>query len=268
MTREQAESQLEAWMNGELGEADADVLRQHLEQHPDLKAEMQIWQDMGSLEVEEPSPALERRLGDMLEAFQAEAGIRRRRSSNPGWLAWIENLWQAQPIPALGMAAICLVLGLAGGWMLGDARSGRDEDSMSALRQELSDTREIAILAMLERPGASDRLRAVSDAASLRRPNSLVRNALLRTLRFDTSVNVRLAALDALQGQFGEPEVRIALQTAVREDTSPLVQLEVVRALAGIDHPEAQQTLEELAANPSVDAAVRDAAARSLQLEL
>ncbi len=266
MNREQAQAQLELWMNGDLGEAEGAVLRQQLEAFPDLLAEMQLWEEMGAIQVEEPRPVLGKRLSDMLDAFRAEAGVR-RQASGKGWMAWLEQVWPSQPLAAMAVATICLAVGLAGGWMANSARLGGNDDALRALRKELSDTREIAILAMLERPGAADRLRGVSDAASLRGTPALVRSALLRTLRFDSSVNVRLAALDALRGQSQEPEVRLALQQAVQEEESPLVQLELVRALAVVDHPEARQTLADLAADSKADASVRNAAARGLQLE-
>ncbi len=268
MTREKALALLEAWMNGEWDEVRDGTLRERLKGHEDLLAEMELWEAMSGLAVETPSAALDGRLHDMLDAFKAEAGRRAGRQAAGGWLGWLEEVWPRQPVAAMALAGLCLAAGLAGGWMANGFVRGSDAATMQTLRRELSDTREMAVLAMLNRPGAADRLLGVSDAANLRGENPLVRNALFRTLWLDSSVNVRLAALDALRGQASEPEVRTALQQAVRAEESPLVQIELVRVLARVDHPEAQQCLAELVANPAVDATVRDAAARVLQLEL
>jgi hypothetical protein len=163
---------------------------------------------------------------------------------------------------------MCLAVGLVAGWMAHDLRRGGDDSTLRALRQELNDTRELAVLATLNQPLAADRLMGVSDAAGLSRQNPLVRNALVRTLLHDSSVNVRLAALDVLRRDAAQPDVRTALQQAVVAEGSPLVQLELVRVLAEVDHPEARQCLMELMTDPATPAVVRDEAARWLQLRL
>lgn len=268
MTHEQAQARLEAWMNGEIPESGRAAVRMSLAAFPDLAAEWDLWEDMAALKVEEPGPELALRLDAMLASFQEEQSRMAQTPPSQGIWRWLQNLWPRHPAYGAAMAAACLVVGLVGGWLAGYHRAGGGDEALLAVRRELKDTRELAILAMLQQPAAGDRLRAVNYAGDLSRPDAMVLEALARTLRYDTSVNVRLAALDTLARHRDEVAVRIAMQAALREEASPLVQMELVRILALVDHPEARLSLEQFLSQPNVDGTVREAAERSLDTEL
>jgi hypothetical protein len=267
VTREEAQARLEAWMNGEIPESERATVRMSLAGFLDLAAEWDLWEDMTALKVEEPSPALERRLDAMLASFQEEQA-RVRRTESAGIFAWIDRLWPKQPAYGAALAAACLLAGLVGGWFAGYHRAGGGDEALQAVRRELKDTRELAILAMLQQPIAGERLRAISYAESLAVPDTTVLEALTRTLRYDTSVNVRLAALDTLARHKDELVVRAALQVALRDESSPMVQMELVRVLAQIDHPEARLAIQEFLTREDVDDSVRMAVERALETEL
>ena len=58
-----------------------------------------------------------------------------------------------------------------------------------------------------------------------------VLDALLHTLRYDNSVDVRLAALDVLSRYSNRPEVHQGLVEALQGQQSPLVQLSLIDVL-------------------------------------
>jgi len=271
MTHEQAQARLVAWMNGEIPDTERASLRMALASFPDLAAEWDLWEDLGQVKVEEPSPHLEKRLNAMLASFQEEEASATWRQagkvqSQRG--GWFQRIWPMQPALGMSLAMMCLCVGLVGGWYAGYQRAGGGDEALQAVRRELKDTRELAILAMLQQPAVGDRLQAVNYAEGLSTPDAMVLEALSRTLLYDTSVNVRLAAIGVLAPHRNEVPVRTAMQSALQQETSPLVQMELARNLSQVDHPEARQAVEVFLANPDLDPTVKDAVAKSLQVRL
>jgi HEAT repeat protein len=82
-------------------------------------------------------------------------------------------------------------------------------------------------------------------------------DALLQTLREDSSVDVRLAALDALTRYGGRPDVRKGLIDALEGQQSPLVQVALIDALVDIHGTGAIQQLKKLQQDPKADPSVR-----------
>jgi hypothetical protein len=263
MTRDQAQERLEAWMNGDLDEAGQAQLRHELAAYPDLLEEFILWQQLREIPSDEPSPALSGRLNDMLNAFRAEAGQPAPKLSS--WDRWLRSIWPSQPAYGFAAAFLCLILGLAGGWIAASSRGSSSQDALLQMQQDLQDTRELAVLAMLQQPMAGDRLRGVSYVADMPAMRQTLQQALIRTLQQDSSVNVRLAALDAISGSADELPVRVALQSALGSEESPLMQLQLLRVLAAVDHPEARQAVEQAAIDDRFESAVREAAAEFLQ---
>ena len=263
MTREQADQRLEAWMNGELAHEDPQSIEIEFGPYPDLLAEFQLWQQMDDIPVDQPSPALSHRLDDMLDAFRTEA-LKKDAAQTP-WTRWLYRCWPRQPAYSFAAAVLCLLLGVAGGWFAANSRSSSPRDTLLRVQRELQDTRELAVLAMLQQPMAGDRLHAVSYLTGMQSMHPTLQRALIRTLQQDGSVNVRLAALDALSRNASAMEVRLALQSALETETSQLVQVELLRVLAGIDHPQARQTVEQAAIDERFNESVRLAAGQFLQ---
>ena len=64
-------------------------------------------------------------------------------------------------------------------------------------------------------------------------------NALLETVNYDDTVDVRLAAVDALRRLSTEAEVRARLASALDRQDSPLVQIALIDALSDSRSPQA-----------------------------
>lgn len=123
---------------------------------------------------------------NLLDELAADAPIERMRSR-------FDTLLAAPPqegrrsMPWLASAAAVLLL-------LGGLLVAR----LQAPSRGASGARVQAVLEMLEAPSPFDRLRGANAAADLERPPTPLVAALLDRLETDDSVNVRLAALDAL----------------------------------------------------------------------
>jgi hypothetical protein len=96
-------------------------------------------------------------------------------------------------------------------------------------------------------------------------PDQQVLAALLETVRYDTSVDVRLAAVDALRRYAGEPLVRSGLLEALGGAQSPLVQIALIDLMVETRDRQSIGALRRLKADQAVNEAVRERAEWGLQ---
>src|SRR5258706_47314 len=84
-----------------------------------------------------------------------------------------------------------------------------------------------------------------------------VLSALMHTLRYDQSVDVRLAALDALSRHAGQPQVKKTVVDALQEQQSPLVQVALIDQLVEWRDAEAAPRVEKVRQLPNLNPPVR-----------
>ncbi|MEM6328262.1 MAG: HEAT repeat domain-containing protein [Bacteroidota bacterium] len=121
---------------------------------------------------------------------------------------------------------------------------------------------EPTVLAQLESDSPSERLAGVM-AASMETeeaPERSLVDALLITLLTDPSVNVRVAALDALSAYGDRERVRLGVLRALAADSEPLVQMAALRFVEAHQPPEASQALGALLSQPDLEPLVRSQA--------
>jgi hypothetical protein len=115
-------------------------------------------------------------------------------------------------------------------------------------------------LSLLQQQSASERLRGVSWSSQVQRPEEAVLSALLQTLNSDPNVNVRLAALDALQGFSSIREVRQDLLQSLEKQKSPLVQITLIDWLVETKDRRAVEVLTRMSDEPRTEPRVRERA--------
>jgi HEAT repeat protein len=115
-------------------------------------------------------------------------------------------------------------------------------------------------LSMLQQQSASERLQGVTWTRRDGQLDPQVLSALLHTLRYDNSVDVRLAALDVLSRHGAQPQVHKGVADTLQEQQSPLVQVALIDLLLEWRDPEAAQRLHKLEQSPNLNPAVRQRA--------
>jgi hypothetical protein len=220
MKRNRGEELLLASWKGPLAAGEAEELRGLLEADPELRRAARTWTLLGeterSDEMQIPSERMRQRLRGALDAVRAfEAG---RPSAAGGGGEARRRLASAAALVAIGVAAGLL----AAGWL--GARS-----DLRAMRSELAAVRGEVVLSLLDHQEASERLRAVGWCRRGKLEGGVL-EALVEAARHDPSVNVRLAAVDALSGSL-DPTSRRRLAASLPDEASPLVQLRLVEAL-------------------------------------
>ena len=212
------------------------------------------WRQMGELPEPHPSPWLATRFYAALDAYQQ--GVREKQSRS-----W--KFWPSRPMWQIAISCGCLAAGLFTGTML--TRTPAASDDVAALRKEMAGMRQLVTLSLLQQQSATDRLRGVNWSYRAEPNDVEVLSALLQTITEDPSVNVRLAAIDAL-GNFRDSSVaRRGLLNALSKQDSPMVQIAIIDALSAMRESSAAPTLRQLLTEQNVDENVRKRADEALK---
>jgi hypothetical protein len=190
------------------------------------------------LKLESPMPSIE--LDDRFYHMLAEE----KKSVKPAF-SWKHFFSWPELAPKLALASVTLLIGFIGGYVL---QSPSQKTEVSALTQEVSDLKEMMMLSLLEKESATDRLKAVSLTEEMD-ASTKVTSALLQTLNNDDNVNVRLAALEALQPYVKNNHVREELIRSIGKQDSPLVQLALAELMAALQEKSSVKELQKVLEN-------------------
>jgi hypothetical protein len=189
----------------------------------------------------------------MLGAYQA--------ALHPPFTAW---RWR-RPIFEFAAAAALLVLGVAIGYRMHTTPPLPPNTELAELRTELSQTKQLVAMSLMQQQSATDRLKGVSWSYQLHQPSADVLRALLDVLMHDSNPNVRLAVVDALR-QFGnQPVVRRGVVDAMTRDETPMVQIALIDLAVDLHVKESATALRQLTQDQGTDPAVRDRAEKGLE---
>jgi hypothetical protein len=197
----------------------------------------------------------------MLSAYQEGRWERQQHTPErkPLWLGlnWLRGAW-----PQVAMTTVLLVVGFAAGRYSGPRPSSVDD--MQALHRELAGTRQLVVLSMLQQQSPSERLQGVSRSYQMQQADPEIITALIRALKSDRSVDVRLAALDSLRRYGRDTQVRRGVTEALSPKQSPLVQIALIDALVEMRETSAVSQIKQLQQASGINPAVRERASWGL----
>jgi hypothetical protein len=249
------------YLQGRLRSDLAVEVEKHLSECAACGEEASLWKKLALLPEEQPSPALESRFKAMLESYQEgrweKTSLQAEKQKSQVPMLWGLGNWRQ--LPAAGIVWACLFL--ASGYFIGkhaDHGTGPEAQAqLNDMRQELAATRQMVALSMLQQQSASQRLEGVSWTTRLQEPDPKVLGALFHTLRFDNSVDVRLAALDALSRYANRPEIRRELAGVLETSQSPLVQVALIDLLVDLHDRGAVPQFKKFEQDPKIDPTVK-----------
>lgn len=234
--------------------AAAEALRAHIAACPACCREWQelsdTWTRLGLLPEESPSPKLRRDFYRLLEAARSEAAPAMRPPWRQRLRALLPDLRPLAPAMRLA-AALVIVAGFGAGFFIG-RRNPAAAEQVQLLRSEVGQLRQQASLSLLNQSSASARLQGLSLAAKQQDPGEELLGKLLDILDNDPSVNVRLAAVDALYIFAGNSGVRADLSSSLARQTSPQVQVALIDLLVSLKEKQAAAALKKLVADNKI----------------
>lgn len=267
MKCESCQERLLDYTSGTLSAASKREVEEHLAECPVCESEAtelrRTWEALGTLPVEEPSSAMQARFYAMLEQAKAEPSASESPAPARSFEQWLLGWWPKRPALQFGLGAMLLMVGLGAGWIVRPTPEPNGE--MAALRSEIQTMRQEMTIAMLAHASSVDRLLAISTISPGQPPAGPVLAALIKTADSDPSVNVRLAAVDALSGFIDRRPVREGMYRSLLTQTSPMVQISLIDALASVEDTQALQALQRLIQSSEVDPEVRSHAEMRLE---
>jgi hypothetical protein len=246
------------YLGGDLPAAEALELRGHLEGCDVCRSELadlsDLWLRLGLVPDEEPSEQLRERF----YAALGEATIAESRKEAKPWRQSLSDLFGPIQMRRLAIAvpslALGVGLGLAAGWM----GSSSGSSQVAAMRQEVDSLSRLVTVSLLQQDSASDRLKGVSFGRATAARDEGVLEALIAAATRDPSVNVRLAAIDALSGIRQTPRVGDQLEASLVDQRSPLVQMAVIEYLFNSQPTRQREITRRLLDDDALDEAVKE----------
>jgi anti-sigma factor RsiW len=256
MKCEEIEELLPDYIQSRLGSDSAASVDEHIDHCPACREEVEVWKKLALLPMERPSESSRTRFQAMIDSYQegrwekASLAAERRKFLGLGDLVH----WLRTPSLSAAWACVLLVAGFLGGRYID--RDSTNSQQLAALQQELHKTSQMVAISLLKQQSASERLDGVYRTTRLE-PDPQIMDALQHTLRYDASVDVRLAALDALSHYGKRPEVSRGLVEALDSEQSPMVQVALIDALVDLHDANAVEPLKRLQQTPNLDPTVR-----------
>ena len=262
------------FLAGTFDETERNTIQSHLQSCSSCRQEYEslssLWNSLGVLPEEHPGPQMRDRFNAMLAAY--EQGLR-HRSTRASVLdaidTFVAKLWPRRPAVQFGIALLMLVIGGVVGSRID--RTGEPATNpgtkleIAQLHGEVRAIRGMLAISLMQQQSASDRLKGVSMGSQIVEKDPRVTQSLLDALRYDPSVNVRLAALDALSGAMDESDVRKTLVNTLSTQSSPLVQLAMVELVVESREKGALDTFNKMKNDPKVNKAVRTRIQQGIQ---
>ena len=267
MNCEQIAEWIPDYLQGTLAKEQSSQVESHIEGCAECRQEVLLWQQLGALPQQQPSPALRTRFNAMLESYQEgrwEKSSLAAESRKSPRFAGLGDWFRMPAMAGVAWACVFLLCGFIVGKYTNKPPAS-DPEQLQAIRNELKSTRQLMVLSMLQLQSASERLQAVSYSAQVDQADPQILGALLHTVRSDSSVDVRLAALDALTRYGNRPEVRKGLIEAMQSQQSPIVQIALIDALVDLHDRSAVPQLRKVQQDPAVNPEVKKRAELGIQ---
>ena len=262
MNCEQLAELLPDYLQSSLAREQVTQVEQHCQHCANCAQDLAMGQQLALLPSDQPSPQSRARFEAMLHAYPAtsnERSIAAQTAYDPveHVARWSLFGWLRAPLGAAAWSVALLIIGMLIGTRFNRVASPSHPDELTAMHAELTNLRQLVALSMLQQQSASERLQGVSWSGNQTQLDPQILSALLRTLRYDNSVDVRLAALDALSRHASQPQIRKEVIDTLQGQQSPLVQVALIDQLTEWRDPDAAQRLRKFQQTPNLNPAVR-----------
>ncbi len=204
----------------------------------EVEAMKQMQGIISAAESPEPSEAMSEGFYTML----AEAK-RKEKGKSPGFLDQLSQAFFSTVFGRLAFGISLLVIGVLAGMSFGGSN---DSGQMLALTEKVAEMQQTMMFSMLEEESVTERLKGIQMSNELPRSNKKVTDALFMTLNNDESTNVRIAALQVLEGYADDPVIREGLINSITRQESPLMQVALAELMVELEEKKSIDQFRQL----------------------
>lgn len=249
MEQENLESMLIDYIDGNLSESDRKFIGAQLEINPEVRMRylqlQEVMEKMNTTPELVPSEALKKGF----EHFLAQESQHKPEGKS---IAMIPMFYRIA-----ASIILLMVVGVTTYWVRKDMQN---QDRITKIEQELAESKR-AIMALLDNEfSPSQRMRGVSVAYEMKKPDDEIVGVLVKTLNNDPNTNVRLAALDALSKFSSEDDVRKSLIESLATQKDPIVQIALIQLMVSMKEKTVIKQLEKITKDSRIMKAVKDEA--------
>jgi hypothetical protein len=244
------------YLVGDLDQSSTAHIKNHIADCPACRQELEdmsaLWTKLGVLPEEHPTNGLRERFYTMLEEVKAEVDRERPLHHLKQFFNTLFYRFRSgRPAYQFALGFVPLFIGLTLGYIL---FSG---NRTTELRREVQEMRQMLAVSLLEQRSPTERLRGVNLSYGLENPDGRTIEALLDTLNNDPSINVRLAAVDALYLFYDSPSVREGIIRSLTQQNSPFLQVALIDLLVSVRERQALESFKVLIDANQLDPKVR-----------
>lgn len=204
----------------------------------EVEAMKQMQGVISAAESPEPSEAMSEGFYTML----AEAK-RKEKVKSPGFLDQLSQAFFSTVVGRMAFGISLLVIGVLAGMSFGGSN---DSSQMLALTEKVAEMQQTMMFSMLEEESVTERLKGIQMSNELPRSNKKVTDALFMTLNNDESTNVRIAALQVLEGYADDPVIREGLINSITRQESPLMQVALAELMVELEEKKSIDQFRQL----------------------
>lgn len=183
---------------------------------------------------------------NLRKQFDQFLELEKAKQPSTPWGQLIFRKWMdMSPSLQLSLSVILFVFGLSLGRNI-QTPVPKEPQAIEDINTQINDIQKMLMLALLEKESSMDRLQLVNETKGLIEVDEQVTDALLYTLNYDESTNVRLAALESLYQYAKNSKVREGLVRSIVNQESPMVQLALAEIMVALKEKRAIESFETL----------------------
>ena len=258
MTFEQWEEMVVDYLDQKLSREEREAFERALKANPEWEKELKdaagMLEKLDILNESEIPQKLQDDLKNLIETGERQRVIPGGKNDFFPWGRYARYAFAA------GLILFGFILG-----KLGNIGNGNSTDQLHTLQDEVQQMRQMVSMSMLKQQSPSARLQGIRFTARVEKPDDELIYTIIRLLKTDPNVNVRLASVEALYLFRDFPAVKEQLIEALRTERSPLVQVAIIDLLIDIKENRAIEALKQLINNKEINEAVRQRAEIGIQ---
>ena len=226
------------------------TIEKHLEHCKSCQAELAelnvLFSSFKQEAVHEPSARLRENFYSMLkEEKEKVIALPTKPTSGKIWL---------EPLKIAATLAL-----IAGSFLLGKYQEKAAANStIAALETKNQDFKQTAMLSLMENQSASKRIQGVNYIEEFKQPDAAILNALIGRMQNDNTINVRLAATEALEKFTASEKVKAAYIQTLETETDPGLQIKIIQILVKIQEKKVVKPMQRLLETGNTEPFVKD----------